>query len=62
MKIFFAHSVYDYGTRQEKLWLDDIREYHPTGEIISANVINDKIDNEDRDKGMKYVEEKYYFL
>jgi len=61
MKIFFAHSVYDYGTEQEKIWLDNIREYYPGGEIISSSTINDKIDNNDRYKGMRHVEEKYFF-
>lgn len=61
MKIFFAHSVYDYGTEKEMLWLNNIKECYPGHEIISANVINDEISDNDRDKGLKYVEEIYFF-
>lgn len=60
-KIFFAHSMHDYGTEKEKLWLENIRKYHHNADIISSNVISDQIDNNDRIKGLKYVEEKYFF-
>lgn len=61
MKIFFAHSVYDYDTEIEILWLDNIKECYPGCEIISANIINNNINDDDREKGLKYVEEKYFF-
>lgn len=61
MKIFFLHSRRDYKTEQEKLWLDIIRKYYPEDDIINSSDINDKIEDGDRIKGMKYIEEKYFF-
>lgn len=61
MKIFFLHAKSDYKTKQEKLWLDNIRKYYPEADIINSSDINDKIDNNDRSKGMKHIEEKYFF-
>lgn len=61
MKIFFAHSVYDYGTDKEALWLDNIKGYCPNAEIINSRDISDIINHDDRKYGLKYVEEKYFF-
>lgn len=61
MKIFFLHSRQDYKTEQEKLWLDNIRKHYPDALIINSSDVNDKIEDSDKIKGMKYIEEKYFF-
>lgn len=61
MIIFFAHSMRDYGTDKEIIWLDNISKYYPGAEIINSRDISDTINNDDRKYGLKYVEEKYFF-
>jgi hypothetical protein len=61
MKIFFAHSMIDYGSDEEIKWLDNISKCYPGVEIINSRDVSDTINNDDRKHGLKYVEEKYFF-
>ncbi len=61
MKIFFAHSMCDYGSEKEMSWLVFLNKYYPEAEIINSRDISDTINDEDRKCGLKYVEEKYFF-
>lgn len=61
MKIFFAHSMRDYGTDKEMLWLDNVSKFYPGAEIINSRDISNIINDNDRMRGLKYVEKKYFF-
>ena len=61
MKIFFAHSIIDYGTDKELSWLVYLNKCYPNAEIINSRDISDTINGEDRKYGLKYMEEKYFF-
>lgn len=61
MKIFFAHSVYDYGSDIEMSWLNHLNKFYPDAEIINSRDISNRIDDQDRKYGLKYIEEKYFF-
>lgn len=61
MKIFFTHSMYDYGSDKEMSWLVYLNKFYPGAEIINSRDISDTINDGDRKCGLKYVEEKYFF-